>query len=114
MNSGKMDLIPAKPNQHMLNAGLISYPTSRPLTALIRRPMGGSITKAPTPGGSLFRQLGKPINEKEPEAGLDLTLGVLKSTKMNIDRGSSVISSFIFSNSVAGDNGPKQRQLNES
>lgn len=33
----------------------------------------------------------------------DVMLGALKSTKMNIDRGSSVISSFVFNTSVLGE-----------
>ena len=41
------------------NAGLVTYQTSRPLTALARKPFAGSsMTRAPTPGGPLFRQPG--------------------------------------------------------
>ena len=44
----------------------------------------------------------KPSEMKDFESN-DVMLGALKSTKMNIDRGSSVISSFVFNTSVLGE-----------
>ena len=57
----------------------------------------------------------KPSEIKDFESN-DVMLGALKSTTMNIDRGSSVISSFVFNTSVLGEapGASKQRRLQES
>jgi hypothetical protein len=103
LSNGKVEN-PMHRHAHFANAGLISYPSTRPLTALTRRPLGGSVTRAPTPGGTIYKgQLPlKPSEMKDFESN-DVMFGALKSTKMNIDRGSSVISSFVFNTSVLGE-----------
>jgi hypothetical protein len=103
LTNGKVEN-PIHKHAHFANAGLISYPSTRPLTALTRRPLGGSVTRAPTPGGTMLKGQHpvKPSEMKDFESN-DVMLGALKSTKLNIDRGSSVISSFVFNTSVLGE-----------